>query len=116
MLVLRELVVRELQKEAYARTEFPQAQAPNMYLLYHKRESTWWWYRKTTVINTMIINIGKYTTPVNTRYKMITCYLYQGSKLYDTVAPHVLYTTANDVIIQQEIIQQKTQGEYYENN
>lgn len=116
MLVLRELVVRELQKAAHARTEFPQAHAPNMYLLYHKRESTWWWYRTATVIDTMIINIGKYNIPVNTRYKMITCSLYSGSKLYDAVEPHVLYTTSNDVNIQQRIIQQKTQGEYNENN
>lgn len=117
MLVLRELVVRELQKAAYSDTELQQAPVPERRILYHKRESIWWWWhRKTSPTNTLVINIGEYNIPVNTRYKILTCYLNPGSKLYDAVGPHVLYTTSNDVNIQQKIIQQKTQGEYAENN
>lgn len=116
MLVLRELIVRELQKSAYSSAEGLQEHVPEMCLLYHKRDSTWWLFRRMIDPHPLTINIGECHSPVNTRYKMLTCTLYRGSKLYDVVEPHVLYTTANDVIIQQGIIQQKTQGEYYENN
>ena len=116
MLVLRELIVRELLKFAYLNAEVLVARVPEMYLLYHKRELTWWLYRRVIDPRTITVNMGECSSPVNTRYKMLTCPLYQGSKLYDVVDPHVLYTTAKDVIIQQKIIQQKTQGEYHENH
>lgn len=116
MLVLRELIVRELLKFAYLNAEVLAPHVPEMYLLYYKRDSTWWLFRRMIDPRPITINIGECNSPVNTRYKMLTCPLYQGSKLYDVVDPHVLYTTAKDVIIQQKIIQQKTQGEYHENH
>lgn len=116
MLVLRELIVRELLKFAYLNAEVLAPHVPEMYLLYYKRDSTWWLFRRMIDPRPITINIGECSSPVNTRYKMLTCPLYPGSKLYDVVEPHVLYTTAKDVIIQQKIIQQKTQGEYHENH
>lgn len=116
MLVLRELIVRELLKFAYLNAEVLAPHVPEMYLLYYKRDSTWWLFRRMIDPRPITINIGECNSPVNTRYKMLTCPLYPGSKLYDVVEPHVLYTTAKDVIIQQKIIQQKTQGEYHENH
>ena len=46
MLVLRELIVRELLKFAYLNAEVLAAHVPEMYLLYHKRDSTWWLFRR----------------------------------------------------------------------
>lgn len=108
MLVLRELIVRELQKSAYSNAEVLQEHVPEMYLLYHKRDSTWWLFRRVIDPRPLTINIGECNAPVHTRYKMLTCTLYRGSKLYDVVEPHVLYTTAKDVIIQGKLLKTKS--------